>query len=354
MHALKPIKRPEPPVHGGRLHQAARQWGIAVEHWIDLSTGINPYSYPLPTVPSTVWQRLPDADDQLLEIAAAYYGSPALLAVAGSQAAIEQLPRLRAACRVAILSPAYAEHAYQWQRRGHDVKALSVAEIELTLTQLDVVVVIRPNNPTAECLSQARLQRWLKVLQQHNGWLIVDEAFIDALSGNAAANQAASMISNDPVNGLIVLRSVGKFFGLAGIRLGFVWAKPEVLAGLADKLGTWAVSSLARWAAEIALQDAAWQTQMRQRLADASQRLVALLARYGFDSVSTPLFCTVFCTELKQPLTKDTQAAAVYQQLAQQGILVRHLEQIPGLRLGLPADERAWQRLEKVLSELKR
>ncbi len=99
---------PQLPFHGGRLHQAAQQFGIPVENWIDLSTGINPHTYPLPAVPQEVWQKLPDAGDNLLSLAASYYGSPHLLAVAGSQVAIEALPKLRSPSRVGILSPAYA------------------------------------------------------------------------------------------------------------------------------------------------------------------------------------------------------------------------------------------------------
>ena len=365
----KPIHKPmHEPMHGGRLHQAAQQFGIPIDEWIDLSTGINPHSYPLPAVPASVWQKLPDDGDNLLSIAASYYGSAHLLAVAGSQVAIELLPTLipitRRTCRVGILSPAYAEYAYQWKRQGHHVEALTADEIEVRLPHLDVVVVIRPNNPTAELLSSSRLKRWLKILQQHNGYLIVDEAFIDALPGD----KAISMITQDPVSNLIVLRSVGKFFGLAGIRLGFVWAEPAVLAGLKARLGIWSVSNVARWAGAIALQDADWQLQMRHRLSAEGQRLKELLTKsltalltqsltgflsqpleqQGFVCLSTPLFCTV---EFKG--SRQNVAASLYLQLAQQGILIRYLEQYEALRFGLPANEIAWQRLESALRGLR-
>ena len=357
------------PNHGGRLHQTAEQFDMPLDQWIDLSTGINPHSYPLPGVPESVWQKLPDDGDNLLSMAAVYYGSSHLLAVAGSQVAIEHLPRIRAhirqSCRVGILSPAYAEYAYQWQRQGHEVEALTVDEIEARLPQLDVVVVIRPSNPTTAFLSQSRLNRWLKVLQQRNGWLIVDEAFIDAMP----RAKAISMISEEPVRGLIVLRSVGKFFGLAGIRLGFVWAEPSVLAGLAAMLGAWSVSGVARWAGALALPDADWQSQMRLRLSVEGGRLSQILTEYfsrslstscpealikipqpqDFICLSTPLFCTVEFSE-----TCKSVAADIYQQLAHQGILIRYFEQYEALRFGLPANEIAWQRLESALGELKR
>lgn len=332
------------PFHGGRLHHAAQQFGIPIESWIDLSTGINPHSYPLPTVPQEVWQKLPDADDNLLSIAATYYGSAHLLAVAGSQVAIEALPKLRSHSRVGILSPAYAEYAYQWKRQGHDVQELSIEELDSQIANLDVVVVIRPNNPTAELLSQAQLKHWLDILQQINGWLVIDEAFIDAMPNS----DKLSMITQDPASGLVVLRSVGKFFGLAGIRLGFVWAEPALLSRLAQQLTTWSVSSVARWAGAVSLQDDNWQLLMRQRLVQDSQQLCAMLAKYDFEFVSTPLFCTV-----QLPIVHRKTGFSVYQYFAERGILIRNFEHLQAFRLGLPKDAMAWRLLEKALSELK-
>lgn len=345
MSAHTLTSNPNPPFHGGRLHQATQQFGIPIENWVDLSTGINPHSYPLPAVPQDVWQKLPDADDNLLSIAATYYGSPDLLAVAGSQVAIETLPKVRSRSRVGILSPAYAEYAYHWRRQGHDVQELSVEALGAQIAHLDVVIVTRPNNPTAEFLHQTQLMCWLGILRQNSGWLIIDEAFIDALP----ESDELSMITQEPVHGLIVLRSVGKFFGLAGIRLGFVWAEPTLLSALAKQLTTWSVSSVARWAGAIALQDNSWQLLMRQRLAEDSQKLCVLLAKYDFECVSTPLFCTVqFSTRQKKT------AFCVYQYFAERGILIRNFEHLQAFRLGLPKNEMAWQRLERALSELKR
>jgi cobalamin biosynthetic protein CobC len=335
---------PNPPFHGGRLNHAAQQFGIPIQSWVDLSTGINPHSYPLPAVPQDVWQKLPDADDNLLSVAASYYGSTHLLAVAGSQVAIEALPKLRSHSRVGILSPAYAEYAYQWKRQGHDVQELSIKELDAQIASLDVVVVIRPNNPTTKLLSQTHLKRWLELLQKKSGWLVLDEAFIDALP----ESDELSVITQNPIYGLVVLRSVGKFFGLAGIRLGFVWAEPALLSALAEQLTTWSVSSVARWAGAIALQDNNWQLLMRQRLAQDSQQLCALLAKYDFEFVSTPLFCTV-----QLSVTQRQVGFCAYEYFAERGILIRNFEHLQAFRLGLPKNDMAWRQLEKALSELK-
>ncbi|WP_293266045.1 threonine-phosphate decarboxylase CobD [Neptunomonas sp.] len=333
------------PVHGGCLHQAAQQFCIPIQNWVDLSTGLNPHSYPLPEVPQEIWQKLPDTDDNLLSAAAAYYGSVHLLAVAGSQAAIEILPKLRAHSRVGILSPAYAEYAYQWRVQGHDVKELSVDELDTQIAHLDVVIVIRPNNPTTEFLSRTQLKHWLNLLQQNNGWLVIDEAFIDALP----SSEESSLITQNPVSGLIVLRSIGKFFGLAGIRLGFVWAEPALLSVLAQHQTTWSVSSVARWAGGIALQDGTWQLLMRQRLAQEGQQLCALLRKYDFEYVSTPLFCTITL-----PTTLRKTDFCIYEYFAKRGILIRNFKHLQVFRLGLPKNDMAWQQLEKALSELNR
>ena len=273
------------------------------------------------------------ADDRLHAVAASYYGSKSILPVSGSQAAIEILPRLKAPGRVGILSPAYAEYAYQWQRQGHRVEELTAAELEARLPYLDVVVVIRPNNPTTELLSEQRLLRWLAVLQQHQGWLVVDEAFLDA----TPESSLLSMIRDTPMEGLIVLRSVGKFFGLAGIRLGFVWAQQSLLQAIAQLQPLWALG------------DDEWQSQMRQLLSIETQRLAALLQQQSFSCVSTPLFCT-----LGSNAALSVDAAEIFQQLAKRGVLVRYFAQDQTLRLGLPANESAWQRLEASLAGLHR
>ncbi|MFT6914058.1 MAG: cobalamin biosynthetic protein CobC [Motiliproteus sp.] len=330
-------------------------------------------------MPAAVWQQLPDEGDRLHAVAAGYYGSESILPVSGSQAAIESLPRLRAPGRVGILSPAYAEYGYQWQRHGHSVAALNAAELEARLPQLDVVVVIRPNNPTAECLSAPRLLRWLAVLRLHGGWLVVDEAFLDASPDSGLL----SLIGETPREGLIVLRSVGKFFGLAGIRLGFVWASAALLEAIAELQPVWSVSSVARWAGAIALEDSQWQTQMRRRLGLESRRLEALLLslpqlqlqlqsqlqsqqgsqpqQQPWRCASTPLFCTVSIGDGVGDGIDDAPpgtAAGIFRQLAERGVLIRYFEQSQPqpqpqlLRLGLPANEHAWQRLGAALSTL--
>jgi len=320
--------------HGGRLLRAVRQYGIAREHWLDLSSGIAPWPFPIPPIPLQAWARLPETEDGLEQAARAYYGAGQLLPVAGSQAAIQALPLLRSACRVGVLAPCYAEHPYAWQRAGHQLLELDEAKVEAALDSLDVLVLVNPNNPTGHRVPAERLLAWHARLAARNGWLLVDEAFID----NTPAD---SVIGHAERPGLIVLRSFGKFFGLAGVRLGFVAAERSLLLRLAELLGPWTVNGPTRVLAQASLADHASQRLQVERCAAASQRLAAMLEHAGLaPSGACDLFQYVRCE----------RAAQLHDFLARRGILVRLFEQPPAIRLGLPACEADELRLAQALA----
>lgn len=321
----------QPPRHGGRLREAARRYGIALEHWIDLSTGINPHPYPVPPVPPEVWQRLPEEDDGLETTAAHYYGNSTLLAVAGTQAAIQALPALLDGKHVTIATPSYAEHLWAW--RHHAPHTCPMNGIADAVARSDVVVLGQPNNPCGTLHAPAQLLAWSQTLATRGGWLVVDEAFIDTTPEASVTPQAGQP-------GLIVLRSPGKFFGLAGARGGFVFAPPELLEALAVQLGPWAVSGPTRHALRAALADIGWQRAARLSLQNDGERLANLLQAYGFTPHGTALFQRVM----------TPHADKLAEHLAQQGILVRTLTEPAALRFGLPADERAWHRLTDALN----
>lgn len=127
--------------HGGRLRDAARQYGRGLDEWLDLSTGINPQSWPVPPLDAAIWHRLPEPDPELLRAACAYYRAPSLLPVAGTQAAIQALPRLRPSSRVRVSAPSYAEHAHAWRAAGHNVSETAFADLGTALHDVDVLVV---------------------------------------------------------------------------------------------------------------------------------------------------------------------------------------------------------------------
>ena len=174
--------------HGGNLRAAARRYGR--DDWIDLSTGINPWGYPVPPLAADAWHRLPEPDPALVEAACRYYGASPLLPVAGTQAAIQALPRLRPPSRVTVSAPSYAEHAHHWGRHGHTLRRSSYAALDSAVDDSDVLVVCNPNNPTGETVAPAQLLDWAARLARRGGWLIVDEAFGDTAPALGVAAHA--------------------------------------------------------------------------------------------------------------------------------------------------------------------
>ncbi len=319
------------------MREASLRWGISVEDWLDLSTGINPDGWPVLPLPDDIWRRLPESGARLHRAARDYYGTDLLLAVAGSQAAIQYLPRLRPVSRVTILSPTYAEHTWRWRAEGHRVNhyplVRAVASPERALDDTDVVILARPNNPTGEIVPRDVIFYWLERLRAKNGWLVIDEAFVDTVPEESVVPWV-----REP--GLVVLRSLGKFFGLAGIRLGFVMGEKALLNQLQIQLGPWSVSGPAQWIGHAALSDLSWQQQQRDLLGDAAQRLKGLLSQWGYVARGS--------SDLYQWIA--TQSASVFkEQFAQRGILLRCFDNPAGIRIGLPGSESQWLRLEKAL-----
>ncbi|WP_150764429.1 threonine-phosphate decarboxylase CobD [Pseudomonas fluorescens] len=318
--------------HGGRLRKAALEYGIAEADWLDLSSGLAPWPFAVPDIPLRAWARLPETDDGLEQAACDYYGAAHVLPVAGSQMAIQLLPRLRRVGKVGVLSPCYAEHAEAWRRSGYIVREVLEQEVDFFLDSLDVLVVVNPNNPTGLSLTPSRLLDWHTKLAQRGGWLVVDEAFMDNTPHLSLAPFADQV-------GLIVLRSFGKFFGLAGVRLGFVLAERKLLKLLAEQVGPWAVSGPTRVVGQSCLLDTEGHARQRQRTEAASERLARLLAQQGFAPQGG---CALF-----QWLITEC-AEALHEFMARRGILLRLFTHNSSLRFGLPADEADWTRLAQA------
>lgn len=312
---------------------AALQFGIPLAQWLDLSTGIAPYGWALPDIPVSAWQRLPETEDGLEAAARDYYGCSWLLAVAGSQAAIQALPRLRSKSVVGMLPLAYAEHGAAWRRHGHKLLSFSEASIHRAIDRVDVLVLVNPNNPTGRLIEPEQLLAWHARLARRGGWLVVDEAFMDNTPHLSLAAHAHQV-------GLIVLRSFGKFFGLAGVRLGFVLAERKLLRLLAEQVGPWVVSGPTRVLGQACLQDTENHTRQRIRSDEASERLAALLERYGFKPQGG---CALF-----QWLITE-HAHALHEFMARRGILLRLFTHSSSLRFGLPANAAEEARLEQAL-----
>ena len=323
--------------HGGNLGAARRLFPDAPAPWIDLSTGINPHAYPLPNLPREAWTRLPGGADiaGLEAIAAARYRAPeaaGIIAGAGTQLLIQTIARLAAPSSVGVLGETYGGHARAWRAAGARVETVATLD---ALHAFDVAVVVNPNNPDGRLVRRADLLDLHRRLAGGGGTLIVDEAFIDLLDGDA------SLVAALPAERTIVLRSFGKTYGLAGLRLGFAIASPDRAGPLRAALGAWPVSGPAIAIGGAALADAAWLERMRPLLAGEAAWLDRLLAGAGATILGgTSLF----------RLIEHPDAPALFGRLLRQGILARPFAGRPGwLRFGLPAGPEEWARLEAAL-----
>lgn len=321
--------------HGGDLATAKALFPQAPKPWIDLSTGINPIPYPLPELPLSLWQRLPGKAEEAALLAAArkayrVRAESGVIAAPGTQILIELLPRLVPAANVAVLSPTYGEHAPAWRKAGAAVREIAdLAEIG----DANVVVLVNPNNPDGRVVAQETLVALAGLLGARGGLLVVDEAFADFAP-------ETSLLPILP-EGALVLRSFGKAYGLAGLRLGFAVGEERFTDALQAMLGPWAVAGPALHVGAVALGDVEWLSAAGEARAADSRRLDALFARHGRIVGGTVLY----------RLLETSQAPSLFERLGRAGIYVRRFQHDPSrLRFGLPGDEEAWVRLEQALT----
>jgi cobalamin biosynthesis protein CobC len=325
-------------LHGGNLDAARRLFPGAPEPFIDLSTGINPHSYPVPQLPADVFARLPEPAeiDRLAAIAAKSYGVPSpdcVVAAPGTQILLPPIAALVPPGRAAVLGPTYGEFSRAAALAGHEVA--EVRDVS-QLLDADLAVVVNPNNPDGRVFRRDELLDLADARRHRGGLLVVDEAFMDV------GPDGASLCGEVGPGGIVVLRSFGKFFGLAGVRLGFAAATPEMAARLAASLGPWAVSGPAIAIGQRGLADRAWICAMRERLEGDARRLDVVLAPAGMEIIGgTSLF----------RLVRTPAADRLFHHLGRAGILVRRFQEYPEwLRVGLPGNGVAWDRLRRALN----
>jgi len=323
--------------HGGDLDAARKLFPGAPEPFIDLSTAINPHPYPIPDVWPEDFARLPDAESlkRLTWNAATAYAAPSednVVPAPGSQILMTLIAGMVPPGRAAILGPTYAEHARVAALAGHEVT--TVRELA-PLGEADLAIVVNPNNPDGRVFGKSELLRIAETQRGRGGLLVVDEAFMDA----GPRGESLSLHVEDA--NVVVLRSFGKFFGLAGIRLSFALAATVFAARLRASLGPWPVSGPALAIGKAALWDWDWIDAARLSLGHASVRLGRLLRDAGLESVGhTELF----------HLLRSPEAELIFERLGRAGIFVRRFEAEPEwLRFGLPGEDAAWQRLAAAL-----
>lgn len=389
------------PAHGGQLFAAAQYFSRPLEQWLDLSTGINPSSWMTQPKAQKILhninlaQHLPQPyshqDNPAINAALQYYAGKTIsknsvwqtdnvLPCAGSMQIIQWLPYLYLeqanrfskdirACQINVYMRAgsFSGHQNSWQQAGFRVKFLPEVNGQLDLDKtselinnksIDILVLINPDNPTAQQQNNEMLYLWWQALQANNAWLVVDEAFGDTLE--ISFYQYIEKLKVDDLAGLFILKSMGKFFGLAGIRAGFIFAQSDNIKTLEDKIGAWPISHQCQAIMPKALLDFDWIDQQKEILALNKNRLLTILqaslvlkeiAFENINIVSTELFATVY----------TDQAYDIFHCLAQQGILTRYFQPISdnnkikrsaAVRLGLAQNEDDWQRLKQALDNV--
>ena len=320
--------------HGGRLAQARAIFGDGPEPWIDLSTGINSRPWPGAAAIAPDWCNLPDPQGlvKLEEAAAAYFGADPdhVCAVPGSEMGLRLLGALFE-LPARHLTPAYRTHGAIFP------VSRAVASLDAPPTEPTMLVLANPNNPDGRMLPRASLREWLDWEETAGGWMIVDEAFADVTPDISLAGDV------DCEGRLIVMRSFGKFFGLAGVRLGFMIAPRRIVAALRHFLGDWPVSAAAIAIGTAAYHDLDWIASARKAIDLRARALDTLLMRHGLEAKGEcPLFRLVECPD----------AHGLFERLARHRILTRPFEERSDwLRFGLPAGEAQLDRLDRALRD---
>jgi cobalamin biosynthetic protein CobC len=326
-----------PIIHGGAITEAAARFGGAPSDWLDLSTGINPCPVALPEIEARVWQRLPDRhiEDAARAAASRYYGTNGVMPmpVPGTQAVIQLLPLFAdAGRRAAIFAPTYGEYVRVLTGAGVAVDFIESAE-DLA-DRHGLAVVVNPNNPTGRLFPPQAVLAMARAMKALGGLLVVDEAFGDL---EPEASVAPHIGAHD---NLVVFRSFGKFFGLAGLRLGFVVAAEPILNVLRERLGPWAVSGPAlAISAKLMESDT---SQIKDRILERKAALDAVLRKAGLHVTGgTGLFA----------LIEHERASDLHAALCESHILTRKFDYNPRwLRIGLSADAKGDRRLAEALN----
>lgn len=337
--------------HGGNIGEAIKRYRIPKEQWIDLSSGISPWIYPIKPLPEYVWQELPASNKELITVAAKYYGVQPnqIIATPGSQIAIRLIPQFFSSSHVAIPALGYKEHAASWQMANHEIIYYQNMDELFDLIEqqrVEHIVLINPNNPSGEKIDLNTLE---KISAQLTGVCLIDEAFIDYYASPDSKNKsntssveininsATKMAHYNDSNNLIILRSIGKFFGLGGIRLGFAMGTHPKLSMLNGILEPWSINHASQHIGIQALEDTQWQLQQRTNIQQQQKNfnttlkdlLTSKLETYSI--TETGLFTTAFSCQ--------TALKKLHTQLAERGIWTRlgnQEDQPSWLRFGLP------------------
>lgn len=332
--------------HGGDLSSVKEKYSDARYPWIDLSTGINPRAYPWEkkidlTALAGYAAKLPQSSDvkKCTSIWLKYLNVKDRnnwLLTAGSQAIINILPSIFPDHKGIILKPNYNEYERTWCRHLREYTTITRDKFDVNLlANNSVVMITNPNNPDAHLWQLEQIIHIANELAEKNGFLVLDEAYTDLCTD-------ISLTTCSIPDNVLLLRSLGKFFGLAGLRIGLTKLPSKLYAKTADDMGPWTVSSISMAIAQMALSDTEWISNTLKSLKLNMEKLESILLEHDFKIIgNTDLYC----------LVQHEQSSMVVDKLNRSGIYVRTFSDNPSLiRFGLPKNDIEYKRLQEALT----
>lgn len=323
--------------HGGDWHTAADLFGER-EQWLDFSANMNPLGPP-PHVHEALrsaWQtitRYPDpAVRELREKLASHHGiSPDNILVGnGAAECIDLAMRVLKPRRLGLVRPAFSEYEEAAAKLGcelHEVYLKTensfVLEEDLAVRLsdcCDTVILGHPNNPTGQLIPGASL----RILLSSGSKLIIDEAFLDFSQEEETLSLIPEAARRE---GLIVIRSMTKFYAIPGLRLGYAVADAALIHEMQKLQVPWSVNAMAQAAGIAALEDSEYAARTKQWLADERPWLTQALKGLGLTVYSGMPNYILFALPEDSPWT----AASLQQALGRKGILIRDASHFRGL-----------------------
>jgi len=331
---------PEPVPHGGPDYRELARLGLRAEDLLDFSVNSNPLGaspLALRALREVDPSRYPDSRSLLLRdaLAARLGVTPDEVIVgSGSVELIWLLAQvyLAAGDRVFVVGPTFGEYAAAAESVGAQVvtyRSDADDDFQPRLDQLIEVLrtcrprprllfICNPNNPTGQVQREDEISALAKTCVE--GLVVVDEAYVDFLDTPRDGEPDVTSMLDEAARGpraeqrIVVLRSLTKSYGLAGLRLGYAVAAPEVVTALGRAQLPWSVNSLAQAAGLAALEDQEHLEAGRRAAAESKVYLLRELRRLGFSSVASR---TSFS------LVKVGDGAGLRRSLLERGILVR-------------------------------
>ena len=328
--------------HGGDLSDAVRV-NRKIKKWIDLSTGINPNAYNDFNIDKTVYSHLPSGNQlaELMSIARGYYNlnqEIKICAYQGAQGVINILPNIvnkNIHDTIQILTPTYTEHYRVWNDHGFKIRL--VTNIENELDPSIPFVLVNPNNPDGKLFQPKYLEELWERIRKAGGFLILDESFMDGTPD-------MSFRFDNCRDNVIVIRSFGKFFGLPGLRLGFVYGDNHYINKVSSLVGPWPISSSSLLIARKAMLDTVW---ISATITDLKMKSTALSNFLHDQKLKTVGDCYFFKT------IELDNASQMHKALANHGIWTRIFNyNQKWLRMGLTKNKFEFEYLANTIMDI--